>query len=564
MAGQPVQAAANGEQMKSERARFVALAFCWADIVLEIDADEKVVYAGGAIRPLLARSQQDVVGGEVKDLVAPADLGLFRSLMGVARRQGRIENQFVRLRREKGNTTPFAVSGYQMPEMDGHYFFALRMGTRAEKLTAAGAKLKKDEASGLYDADSFAELMGQQVRGGTLPPDSKMTLISVAGLTDLTGKLGESKGEDLLNSVSAALRANSVDGDAASRIDNDKFGLVHGAELDIADLESQIARFAREMDPAGEGIAVESATVAVDATVTSGEDLANGLIYSINKFKHARGGSFDLKSLSTSLSGLVSEAAASVAGFKRVVSGREFGVAFHPILDTRTGEIHHYEALVRFDSQEKGQSPYEHIVFAEETGLISEFDLAMAEKCIQWLAGQPKKYKIAVNISGNSVGNMGYITGLQNLLRGNTWLHERIMFEITESARMDDLSAANAFIQGLRTDGYEVCLDDFGAGAANFQYLSTLEVDVVKIDGPAVKNAEAARKGRAFLRALCNLCRELRVDTIAEMVDTEDTLKFVRDCGVNHVQGYLFGKPSTNIKVFEETLSNRNFKDMFS
>lgn len=549
--------------MKTERARFVALAFCWGDIVMEVAPDETITYAGGAIRPLLARSQQDVAGAKLDTVIAPQDLGLFRSLMGVARRQGRIDNQFIRLRRDKGVTAPFAVSGYQMPEMGNHYFFALRMGTKAERHTAEGGKLAKDEASGLYDADSFADLVDQQIQGGALPPDSKMTLVSLPGLNDLQKKLGDDGGEDLMNTVGATLRASSVDGDTASKIGEDKFGLVHGAELDVADLEMQLARFAREADPDGKGVEVETASVEVDAEVASGEDLANGLIYSINKFKNARGGDFDLKSLSTSLSDLVNEASASVAGFKKVVGGREFDVAFHPIVDVMTGDIHHYEALVRFHSQEKGASPYEHIVFAEETGLISEFDLAMAEKVIQWLAGQPKRYKVAVNISGNSVGNMNYINGLQTMLRGNKWLNERIMFEITESARMDDLAAANNFIQALRADGYEVCLDDFGAGAANFQYLSTLEVDVVKLDGPAVKNAEAARKGRAFLRALCNLCKELRVDTIAEMVDTEETLKFVRDAGVDHVQGYLFGKPSTKIKVFEETLSNRNFKDMF-
>ncbi len=124
------------------------------------------------------------------------------------------------------------------------------------------------------------------------------------------------------------------------------------------------------------------------------------------------------------------------------------------------------------------------------------------------------------------------------------------MFEITESSRMSDLESANNFIQSLRGRGYHVCLDDFGAGAASFQYLSVLDVDVVKLDGSAVKNAQKAAKGRAFLSALTELCRRMNVETIAEMVDTEETLDFCRDCGCNYVQGFLFGKPSPDIKDF--------------
>ncbi len=126
-----------------------------------------------------------------------------------------------------------------------------------------------------------------------------------------------------------------------------------------------------------------------------------------------------------------------------------------------------------------------------------------------------------------------------------------MLFEITESARMADLEMANRVIQSLRKAGHEVCLDDFGAGAASFQYLSALDVDVVKLDGSAVRNAQAGPKGRAFLTALASFCGSLAVNTIAEMVDSEDSLIFVKGCGVDYVQGYLFGRPSKQIKDFD-------------
>ncbi|MCB2107988.1 MAG: EAL domain-containing protein, partial [Rhodobacteraceae bacterium] len=96
---------------------------------------------------------------------------------------------------------------------------------------------------------------------------------------------------------------------------------------------------------------------------------------------------------------------------------------------------------------------------------------------------------------------------------------------------------------------------------ASFQYLSVLEVDVVKLDGSAVKNAQAAPKGRAFLRALTTLCKTMKVETIAEMVDSRETLEFVRDCGVEYVQGFLFGKPDPDPWQFITKLDRRLFAD---
>ncbi len=235
---------------------------------------------------------------------------------------------------------------------------------------------------------------------------------------------------------------------------------------------------------------------------------------------------------------------------------------FQPIIDTRTGAIHHYEALARFPTICGAQSPYEQITFAEETGLIADFDLAMTRKVLDWLASGAAlngETCVAVNISGKSLGSTACLSALDVLLRENAWARGRLMFEITESAHLGNLAAANAFVQHLRRQGFPVCLDDFGAGAANFEYLSSLEIDIVKLDGAAVRGARSAHKGRAFLKALVGLCRELGVVTVAEMIEDEAALEFVRGCGVHFVQGYLFGRPAPDVRAFRSAIPARLF-----
>jgi EAL domain-containing protein (putative c-di-GMP-specific phosphodiesterase class I) len=282
--------------------------------------------------------------------------------------------------------------------------------------------------------------------------------------------------------------------------------------------------------------------------------MARGLIYTLNHFKEATGQGLSLKSLKENFGNLAKEGAERVQNFRKIVAAGAFDPAFHPIVDVKSGKIHYYEALVRFRGKAKDASPFREITFAEESGLIHEFDMMMAKKVIAWLSKKPRNsdaYNVAVNVSGNSIDNDMYLDQLDKLLKENDWTKGKMSFEITESARMSDLDTANNFIQRLRGAGYEVCLDDFGAGSASFQYLSTLDVDIVKLDGSAVKNAEKSKKGRAFLSALTELCRRLGVETVGEMIDSPQTLAFVRDCNVDYVQGFLFGKPSLDLRDFD-------------
>jgi EAL domain-containing protein (putative c-di-GMP-specific phosphodiesterase class I) len=124
------------------------------------------------------------------------------------------------------------------------------------------------------------------------------------------------------------------------------------------------------------------------------------------------------------------------------------------------------------------------------------------------------------------------------------------MFEITESARIADLRSVRNVVHGLRQAGHKVCLDDFGAGASAFHYLRALDVDVVKIDGVYVRDALKSNKGAAFLKAMAALCNDLGTEVVAEMVEDNASVAFLRQCGVDYGQGYLFGRPSLDIADF--------------
>jgi EAL domain-containing protein (putative c-di-GMP-specific phosphodiesterase class I) len=538
---------------RSERDRFVAFAFCWADALFELNENQEVTFVAGATEALIGCAAGDLMGKNFMDLVDQSDRTLTQQLINIAKKRGRIENATIRLVCNDKKSSPLSFAGYRLGDFGDHFFLALRSGATSST-SATGKNLSRDSESGLYTSETFSELASQQIKEAKeAGVEAEVSLVSMPDIEKLKDRLDDDAEKSLVETVSASLRASSINGDAAAEVGDGKFALVHDASINVQEIQDQLSQATKEIDPTGEGIEAEAASFEIGDDDVDDADLANGLMFAINKFKTSKGSDFNLSEFTSNLSGMVDDAMHSVQEFRDIVANGKFKVAFHPIIHIATGEIHHYEALVRFDNLAEGVSPYETITFAEEVGLIWQFDLAMAKKVIEWLfENRDKDYSIAVNISGNSITNMNYLKGLQELLKLNFWARGKLLFEITESSRIADLATANRFFQTLRDEGYEVCLDDFGAGAASFQYLASLEVDVVKLDGSAVKNALVAKKGKAFLTALARLCRDIDVETIAEFIDDENTLNFVRECGVDYVQGFMFGEPSTEIEVFEE------------
>ncbi|MBL4692392.1 MAG: EAL domain-containing protein [Magnetovibrio sp.] len=542
----PAPAARVAPDLKAERDRFVALAFCWADFLLELDVHETITFAGGPWKGLVGKTPKELKGTKILDLVMEKDQSLMRSLLGVAKRHGRIEDVDIRFRGQSNAGLAIGFAGYFLEDLKDSYFLAMRVNRNAGAGLVAGGHVREG-GSKLFDADSFADVLGGKIKAGD--DDNHLTFINMPGLETIKGRMSEEEQEELSKALGLYLRANSVDGDSAAQIEEGKFGLVHAADLDMSGLEDQLAEVALELDPKHEVVKVESATMEVDANNVSEADLANGLVYAINQFKDHGNGKFNLSNLSSNISGMVKDAANKVATFKNIVANKSFSLVYHPIINVSTGEVHHYEALTRF---QPGVSPFEIITMAEEMGLIPEFDLTVVEKGLEFLDTLPRNAKtaIAVNISGQSVANEMYVSNLHRIIKQNQWAKGKLMFEITESAKMDDLEQANNFIQSLRSEGYHVCLDDFGAGAASFGYLMSLEVDVVKLDGPVVKDAQKAVRGKALLESMATLCKNLGIETIGEMVDDKNGLDFVRKCGIDYAQGFLFGEPNADINAF--------------
>jgi EAL domain-containing protein (putative c-di-GMP-specific phosphodiesterase class I)/GGDEF domain-containing protein len=540
--------------LRAERDRFVALAFCASDILIELDQSRTIVFAAGATAALLGVLPEKLVGRLFLDLVTAAD----REWVGEALRASgggeRIRNVSLRLEGTNGETPPMALVGYQIPDMGDRYYLSLQVsGVDAQALRKPASLAVT--SSGLPDGQAFAEVVGARlVRLGSAAEMHKLTLMRLDGLVQLEDRLEKETRARLLSEVAGLMRTASLGGDSAGQLDAESFGLIHTTSFDTKALADQVRALARALDPDGEGVQPTTAMLDLDPQGMNGDEAAKACLYVFDRYVANRDTELSIKSLSAGLSSLIGDTVDRVQAFRGIVRDARFNMVFQPVVDLASRRTHHFEVLARFtDFGQPDDGTYQVITFAERTGLICDFDLAMCTKVLTWLDGEHAAghdHHVAVNLSGRSIGSPAFVEALHRLLARHPSLRSNLLFEITESARIQDLDAVSNVVRGLRHAGHKVCLDDFGAGASAFHYLRAIEVDVVKIDGIYVRDALKTGKGQSFLKAMAGLCNDLGIATVAEMVESTNALAFLRACGVAYGQGYLFGRPSDNIRDF--------------
>ncbi len=545
------------DALRRERDRFVALAFCAADMLLETDVAERITFAAGATRALTGHDPARLIGLRLTELVAPEDRIYVTELLAGMVTLGRFDSVMAHLQGPDGITPPLLLSGHHVADMPGRFFFALKVGAAAIDPEIANS-LTRDPQSGLLDRDSFLLMAERQAkRARKTGEELKLTLFRMENLPELRERLDHETNGRLHATIGAYLRGGAAGSDGAGQLDDTNYGLIHRRQVDVERLRAKIEASARAVDPAGQGVTVSSGTIDADVAAMSDADALRVLRYALDRFcdDARRDPPFD--SLSHGLEHLLDHTAQRVAELRRIIAQDQFDMMFQPIVEVAVGRIHHFEALARFPTLPGGDgSPYPTIVFAEATGLITDFDLAMCERVLDWLAQHAQGRDtpiVAVNISGRSVNDLGFRDSLLELLDAHPAERKRVIFEITESVRIPDLVVANKFIRGLRRAGHQVCLDDFGAGSAALEYLRRLEVDIVKIDGQYLRSAVDDAKSKVFLKAMAALCHDLEIDMIAEMVEDERYLALLEECGIRYAQGYHYGRPHPDLRSFEKT-----------
>jgi EAL domain-containing protein (putative c-di-GMP-specific phosphodiesterase class I) len=294
----------------------------------------------------------------------------------------------------------------------------------------------------------------------------------------------------------------------------------------------------------GSGLAAESVhTRTADLDLGRGAlgdaDAARALAFVVERFSEADDEEVPLTTLSEGLHAAMARTVARFDSLNQLIERGEMKLVFQPIAALAGSAIDHYEVLSRFPS---GQSPHETIAYSEEVGLIQELDLAVCRKVIDQLDAA-REHSLAVNISGRSIQTDAFRGALQGLLDLHKSVAPRLILELSEASAVASGNDAALFLKHLRTQGFRLCLEDFGVDSTALAALRQIEVDFVKIDGPFLKAATPGSRDAALLASICRLCKDLGCRTIAAMIESEADADRALAFGIDFGQGWRYGRP---------------------
>ncbi len=237
-----------------------------------------------------------------------------------------------------------------------------------------------------------------------------------------------------------------------------------------------------------------------------------------------------------------------INAMEKAIEKKEFVLYLQPKYEIENGTIVGAEALVRWISQENGFiSPGDFIPVFENNGFVYEVDKFIWEetcRCIRKWRDEGRDVKpVSVNVSRIDLYDPHLVQYLVDLRKKYDIPPEYLELEITESAYTEDPQQIITITRQLREAGFLILMDDFGTGYSSLNMLKDIQIDVLKLDMGFLKNSDQTVKGGNILAAIIQMAKSLKMQTIAEGVETKEQVEFLRSIGCKYVQGYYYSRP---------------------
>jgi diguanylate cyclase (GGDEF)-like protein len=248
---------------------------------------------------------------------------------------------------------------------------------------------------------------------------------------------------------------------------------------------------------------------------------------------------------------------------RRGLEQKEFRVHYQPKVDITSGRIIAMEALVRWQHPELGLlSPGEFIQLAEENGLIMQLgEWVLREACLQnvrWQSEGIMDLRVAVNLSGYQLQHSALLATIRNVLKDTGMSPDYLELEITESVIMQNADFAVSILSTLTDLGIHISIDDFGTGYSSLAHLKRFSVNTLKIDKSFVRDVDLSSTDAAIATAIIAMGNSLKLNVIAEGVETQSQYDFLKFNNCDQVQGFLFCRPLPADELFELLRKNHH------
>lgn len=440
-------------------------------------------------------------------------------------------------------------------ELAGDVSFALDYIEKEERLNYLAYY---DALTGLPNRRLFLDRVHHQLLQMSAGGVVAMLVLNLERFTNINNTFGRHVGDALLKLVAERLAKTLGSTDRLARISADHFALAVGDCPNAAEVARTVEDkiFSALTHPFaihGNELRI-SAKIGIAVAPNDGRDVETLFTNAESAFRKAKVSGDRYLFYTPEMNIQVADKLKLENRLRRALDRHEFVLHYQPIVSLHTGMITSFEALIRWNDPEEGLvAPTSFIPILEETGMIMEVGKWVLEQALQdydaWSAKGLRPPRISVNISAVQLRQKSFLRLLEQSLAKKRMDRDFLTLELTESVLMDDIETHVPTLRHLRELGASIAVDDFGTGYSSLSYIAQLPIDSLKIDKSFIDNLATNANDVTIVSSIISLAHALNHKVIAEGVETEEQLEFLRRLTCDDIQGYVYARPMPADKV---------------
>lgn len=521
-----------------------------------LSADGRFLQVNPAFCKMLQRSEAELVGKYTYDFTHPSDIALTRRLFNEAaagqRQSVDYEKRFLC---KDGETLWAHVSTCWLFDDQQQVTYCISLVHDITPHLQAQQEIRQlayfDTLTGLPNRQLFRERCGDLL-GHAGKNSVGVLILDLDRFKGINDTFGHDVGDQLLQKVSERLTDCLEKGAILARLGPDEFAVAM-PNIDSPESFSYLAEKILLVQSAPielEGQPLYcSASIGLALYPTDGgnvDTLIKHAGVALHKAKEQSTGGYRFYSPEMNL--VTCQRLAMETHLRQALERQELSLHYQPQIDLGSGRVIGMEALLRWDSSALGSIPPNRFIpLAEETGLIlpiGEWVLEMACKQVRkWHLAGYHNLRMAVNISACQFKQPDFIDRVDRIVQMTELNPEQLEIELTESIVMERSEETLMTLTDLKVRGIKLAIDDFGTGYSMLSYLKYFPIDRIKIDRSFIRDITTDSDDAAITEAIVVMAHSLKLKVVAEGVETEEQLDFLRRCGCEEVQGYYFSRP---------------------
>ncbi|MGE5492651.1 MAG: putative bifunctional diguanylate cyclase/phosphodiesterase [Actinomycetota bacterium] len=578
--------------------KFHAVSAVISEAVVSLDRQGRIVDWNRAAEDMFGYGAGEAVGQDFLQLLAPGTdySAVLRAAYGHLSANGLEKNLDLMARRKTGEELPVALNVFGSLDDDGGFLLVAHASTasglamrllqesrdRLDELIRQREEMEEsflhrqqrdqrliwqlmhhDQLTGLPNRMLIRERISVAVAQVQSRGRFGVLVIGIKHFQQIIGTLGQGIGDYLLTTLAARFTECVGPNESVARLEGDEFAVIlpsiqHGAEAERC-AQRLLASLDEPISVAGHRL-VLSAAIGIAIFPDDGKD-ADALLRNagaaMGRAKQEGSNAWQLYAAEYNAYAL--ERLSLEEDLRRALEREEFEVYYQPQVDLARGVIDGAEALIRWHRPGYGLvSPVRFIPLAEESGLIVPIgEWVLRTACAQfasWQKAGGAPMRVSVNLSARQFRHNDLTQSVCDILREKGLPPESLELEITESMLMQDVQKGGCVLKELRGLGVHFAIDDFGTGYSSLNYLKRFPISTLKIDQSFVRQIPEDNDDAAIVRAVIALGHGLNLKVVAEGVETEQQLAFMREHCCDRIQGYYYSPP-VDVERFEEILN---------